>query len=99
MSMFMLNPNAVLIYTPMCFYNSRRCSDSNLKVHHHFSNLKVVSLIDHLHIVKCVKESAVEVGRVVLPLENNQKFFGDCHEKLDQEGLLQLITQIISGEV
>jgi len=98
MSMFMNNPRAVMIYTPMCFYEERKCSDSNLRIHRHFHNVKIVSLLDHLSIVKAVKTfEKNETGVDVMRIDNDLRHFGDCHERLDPFGLFDLVLKEISG--
>ncbi|KAG2373393.1 hypothetical protein C9374_012132 [Naegleria lovaniensis] len=101
MSLFMYNPNAVMIYVPFCLKETLMCSDVNIRVHETFSNVRIISLMNHLHLVQCVTENSVQAqGFPVKPLNFTfTDFKGDCHERVDPEGLQDLIIQSLQREL
>ncbi|KAG2388605.1 hypothetical protein C9374_000044 [Naegleria lovaniensis] len=59
MSLFMLHPEATLVYTPMCYRKDLQCSDYNIRFHEALSNVRTISLIQHLDMIECVDPSHV----------------------------------------
>ena len=60
MSLFMLHPEATLIYTPMCYHDRLQCSDYNIRFHEALSNVKTISLMNHLDMIECVNPSNIK---------------------------------------
>ena len=96
-SLFMYNPRALVIYAPMCFTATNQCTDYNLRVLHTFSNIKVVSLMEYLSLVECVKEPTDSAkGSLVTAMKEVPKnLTGDCHIRINASGLYLLIIKAV----
>ncbi|KAF0973150.1 hypothetical protein FDP41_008357 [Naegleria fowleri] len=101
MSLFMINPNALMIYVPSCLKETFMCSDIHLQVHETFSNIRIISLMDHLHLIQCVTENSHQAqGFPVKPIDViSPEFKGDCHERVNPEGLKDLIVKSLRREL
>ncbi|KAG2383275.1 hypothetical protein C9374_004612 [Naegleria lovaniensis] len=97
MSMFLSKPNAIMVYVPMCFASTKTCSDSNLRVHETFSNVRVISLLQYTELLECViGNSDEDVGYPVLPDFAYSEDFGDCNERVKPEGLFKIVSDALS---
>ncbi|KAG2379107.1 hypothetical protein C9374_007745 [Naegleria lovaniensis] len=101
MSLFMYNPNAVMIYVPFCMKETFMCSDVNARVHETFSNVRTISLMNHLHLVQCVTENSDQApGFPVKPFDvTPTDFKGNCHERVQPKGLKELIIKSLQREL
>ncbi|KAF0979638.1 hypothetical protein FDP41_001306 [Naegleria fowleri] len=98
MSIFLSKPNAIMVYVPMCFVATKTCSDSNLRIHETFSNVRVISLLQYTELLECVvgNTDEGEVGYPVLPDFSYTEDFGDCNERVNPEGLFHIVGEALS---
>ncbi|KAF0973290.1 hypothetical protein FDP41_008497 [Naegleria fowleri] len=96
MSMFMLNPTSLLFFSPLCRSETLQCSDYNIRIHKTFSNVRTISLNDHLDMIECVKENSLNgVGYKVKKVEppGSVYYYGDCHLRFNVEKFYALVLE------
>ncbi|KAG2374382.1 hypothetical protein C9374_010952 [Naegleria lovaniensis] len=96
MSMFMLNPTSLLFFSPLCRSETFQCSDYNIRIHKTFSNVRTISLNDHLDMIECVKENIPNgIGYKVQKVEppGTVYYYGDCHLRLNVEKFYALVLE------
>ncbi|KAL9641839.1 hypothetical protein ABK040_011824 [Willaertia magna] len=90
-SLFM-KENSYLLYTPMCYHDSQECNDYNLRIHATSPNVKIISLVNHIEIVKCEGQ----LDKPFRKVKHARSYYGNCNEVLDPKGLHELIHKIIT---
>ena len=92
MAMFMLNPNSIMIYPPLCYADTLQCTDFNIRFHVTFTNVKTVSLMNRLDMIECVRDNRYSgKGFEVSKAPVVRYPFGTCPLRIDPVKMYEVV--------